>query len=163
MDYQFRANAPYPDINIAQKSIYEVRLLKPAYAGRVSETTASMEYMYQHYVLYEKYEEIADVLEEIAIVEMTHQEMLGKAIVQLGGCPIISDNYKYWQGSYVNYATDVKTIIDCDIINEKKAIADYVEIVRMSKCEDVKTIIKRIILDEEIHVKTLCMIKESLK
>lgn len=162
MEYQTRAPQPYPEIKIEIESMPEVRLLMPAYAGKESETTAIMGYIYQHYVLAPEFEEISNVLEKIAITEMTHHDMLGTMIVQLGGTPIIGGNYNYWNGSYVNYTKNPLTIINNDILDEKKAIADYQNIIRKSKYENVKQVIARIILDEEVHIKTLEKLRETL-
>lgn len=162
MDYQVRENAPYPDVKMPYKSIYEVRLIMPAYGGQSSETTAVMTYIYQNYILFENYAEIGKVIKGIAITEMRHHEMLGKAIKEFGGNPIIAGNYKYWQGGFVNYATDIKMILDRNIIMEKKAIAEYREIIKLSKCDELKKVITRIIADEEVHILTFDKLRSEL-
>jgi bacterioferritin len=162
MEYQTKSFLPYPEINIETPNYHECRLLMPAYAGKESETTAIMSYIYQHYILKPEYAIISEVLEEISITEMAHHDLLGTMIVQLGGTPIIGGNYNYWQGGYVNYAKNPLTILNNNIINEKKAIADYEMIVKKSKDSTVIEVIKRIILDEEIHVKTFELLKETL-
>ena len=162
MDYLTKADLPYPEIGTLAPSEYEVRLILPAYGGRGSETTASLTYMYQYYVLDEKYREIASVLEKIAITEMHHHEILGKLIVGLGGTPYYGGNRGFWQGGFVNYTRSPKEILTSDITGEKEAIRLYQEIATRTKSETVKACVERIILDEEIHINTFNELMETL-
>ena len=56
-------------------------------AGMVSELSAITQYLYHHQMLHERYPDVADLLKCISIVEMTHMELLGETILQLGGKP----------------------------------------------------------------------------
>lgn len=158
-----KVDLPYPELDLDEKSLYEVRLLKPVYGGAESETTAIMTYIYQNYVLAPDYEEIALTLEGISLAEMTHHDLLGTAIVQLGGTPVIGGNYNYWQGGMVNYSKDVRKIIDDNIAAERKAIRDYREVIARTKMDEIKALIERIILDEELHIKVLKEIRQNLR
>ena len=155
MDYLFKADLPYPEIGTLQPSEYEVRLIMPAYGGRGSETTAALSYMYQYYVLDEKYKEIATVLEQIAMTEMYHHEILGKLVVGFGGTPYYGANRGFWQGGFVNYTRLPKEILSVDVTSEKDAIRLYREIAARTKSDTVKACVERIILDEEVHIGTL--------
>lgn len=157
-----KSDTPYPDTKIGIHSMHEVRLLMPVYGGRESETTAVMNYIYQSYVLGDKYPEIADCLLHIGITEMEHHEMLGRAISMLGGTPYIGGNYSYWQGSYANYSKDVKTILQNDIADEKIAIRDYKEVISATKLAEIVTMVERIIEDELVHIETLTALINSL-
>lgn len=159
---RIKSDKPYPSTKINVHSMHEVRLLMPVYGGRESETTAVMNYIYQSYVLADKYPEIADCLLHIGITEMEHHEMLGKAIYMLGGTPYIGGNYSYWQGSYANYSKDLKTILQNDIADEKIAIRDYKEIISATKLPEIVTMVERIIEDELTHIETLTAILNSL-
>ena len=163
MDLKFKADLPYPETDITEKSPFEVRLLMPAYGGSGSETTAIMTYIYQAYVLGKTYPEIATALENISMTEMHHHEILGEAIVALGGTPYIGGNRNFWQGGFVNYTRNVSEIIKADIIGEKEAIKYYNEIADRTQMESVRKMVERIILDEEIHVATLNEIQDMLK
>lgn len=163
MDYQVRSNLPYPEIDIQTQSYHEVRLLMPAFGGKDSETTAIMTYIYQSYILAPDDETLSYVIKKISMTEMRHHELLGTMIVQLGGTPIIGGNYNYWQGGYVNYTKNPTTILNNNIIDEKKAIADYKEIIRKSNNETVKAVIARIILDEEVHIETFQYLLDNLQ
>ena len=162
MDYLYKADLPYVEVEKSVKSPFEVRLLMPVYGGKGSETTAIMGYIFQSYALADKEPEISKCLEQIAISEMRHHDLLGTSIVRLGGVPYIGDNRGYWQGGYVNYTLNVKEMIDADIAGEKSAITAYKDVIKFSKNEEVKAMIARIIKDEEIHIETLESIRRSL-
>ena len=162
MDYLYKADLPYVEVENSVKSPFEVRLLMPVYGGKGSETTAIMGYIFQSYALADKEPEISKCLEQIAISEMRHHDLIGTAIVRLGGIPYIGDNRGDWQGGYVNYTLNVKDMIDADIAGEKSAITAYKDVIKFSKNEEVKAMIARIIKDEEIHIETLESIRRSL-
>lgn len=164
MSYDTRSDLPYPDdIKINEKNAEEVKLLMPIYSGRDSETTSFLTYSYQHYILKPEYEKLSEMIEHISIVEMIHHDLLGTMIVQLGGTPIIGSNYNYWQGGYINYAKDVLNIINNNIVSEKKSIEDYKKILIRLSSDTVKEVVKRIISDEEIHLKAFeSMLKQFL-
>lgn len=133
----------------------DAMLLMQDYGGRVSETSALMQYMYQHYILSPVDKEIADILERIAIFEMQHHELLGKTITLLGGDPIVGADYKYWTAGYINYTRSLKEIIMVDINDEEQAIENYRKTIARLKNKDVARMIECIISDEELHIEVL--------
>ena len=60
----------YPEIVINAPNPAEAAVLQSDYAGKGSETTAIMTYIYQNYITRLYNEDVADVLERIAITEM---------------------------------------------------------------------------------------------
>lgn len=149
----FASELPYPELAVYSVSRGDVIALTDDYAGRESETTAIMQYSYQSYILKEKYPDVAKVLEEIAIVEMTHHEMLAEAIIESGGDPVIAGRHCFWSGSTVNYAEDLYTILKADLQGELTAIANYKRTIAALSNKSIAALIERIILDEELHVK----------
>lgn len=153
-DFQiFKSDLPYPELHIYSVSRGDVLALTDDYAGRESETTAIMQYSYQSYILKEKYPDIAKILEEIAIVEMTHHEMLAEAIVQSGGDPVIAGRHCFWSGSAVNYTQELCSVLKADLMGELGAIAAYKRTIAALTNKSIIALIERIILDEEIHVR----------
>lgn len=63
----------------------------------------------------------------IAMIEIKHLELLGEAIIKLGGNPEFKSSYsnvgRFWLGSYVNYSTTIKKILLDNIDTEKIAIS----------------------------------------
>lgn len=149
----FASDLPYPELAIYSFSRGDVLALTDDYAGRDSETTAIMQYAYQSYILKEKHPDLARVLEKIAVVEMSHHEMLAEAIVQSGGDPVIAGRHCFWSGSAVNYSQNVCEILKADLAGEKGAIANYRRTISALTNKSVIALIERIILDEEVHVR----------
>ena len=129
------------------------RILLDDYAGMESELTAINQYVYQHIISEEKYEDLADALLGISIAEMEHLELLGSAILNLGGDPIYkSSNGRMWNSAFVQYVKNPKVILMVNIQGEKTAIRNYRRTIEMTNNVQVKKLIERIILDEELHI-----------
>lgn len=162
-DISITVDLPYPELVIPYKNPNEAKKLMNDYGGRDSETTAIFQYIYQSYILKEIYPEISKILEEIAIAEMEHHEMLGTTIALLGGYPVIGGRNSFWNGSYVNYITDPIKLIEADIQIEEIAIQNYEKTILMIQNESIKQLLERIILDEEQHIKVFTAILNWLK
>lgn len=149
---QYELNLPYPEVTGGNEP-RAVELLKEDYAGIVSEMTALCQYMFQHLLLTENGSPFAKEMECIAITEMRHKEMLGKAILRLGGTPIYATTTTYWCANYVDYVEDPKRMILSDIKSEYAAIYNYRCHIQMIPNTSVKQLLERIILDEEMHIR----------
>lgn len=162
MEFEFyKADLPYPSVNgkINERTF---SLLMESYGGRASETTAILQYAYQHYLMDNYNEELSKILEGFSIVEMSHHQMLANAILTFGGNPVIGGNSGYFSGNYVNYVKDARSIIYVDIEGEKQAIEDYQRIVEFSDNQSLSSLISRIIIDEELHIKILQNLYQKL-
>ncbi|MEG1510205.1 MAG: ferritin family protein [Clostridia bacterium] len=151
---------PYPEVTPTEQNMHDVKLLMPNYGGKGSETTAIFQYTYQHYILHGVNEHIADTLLGIGLAEMSHHEKLAESIVNLKGDPVIAGGYNWWTGANVNYTKQIKNIILTNIIDEQNAIKQYEQTNRFINNMEVKALIDRIIMDEELHIIKL---KELLK
>ncbi|MBR5174166.1 MAG: manganese catalase family protein [Clostridia bacterium] len=153
---KFASELTYPEISV-ERNLADSRLLMPSYGGNASEITAIMTYSFQHFVCPVK--EIGEILAGISTVEMRHMELLGEAIVELGGYPIIGGR-TYWNGSYVNYTLDTKKFLRQNILAEENAILNYERTILNLSQDSLKQLLERIILDEELHIK---LFKELLQ
>ena len=126
-----KLDIPYPKVKVEEKNPYYADLLSEDYAGRTSETTATLLYSYQHFNTFDSNEEFSKIIEEIAIVEMKHLEMLGKTIKLLGREPIYKTceasrgDCVMWSASNIDYSTRLKEMLEVDIREESKAIKIY--------------------------------------
>ena len=143
--------APYPEVKGAHDPA-AVAILKEDYAGAHGELTGILQYIFQQGRI-EDNEALSNALLQIAIVEMTHLDMLGDAIVALGGNPSFDDGKYYWDASKVNYATGLKDMLAANIASEETAIADYERHAALMKNESVKALLERIIKDERLHLR----------
>lgn len=146
----YKSTLPYPEIKVENENIEYAKLLMYPYAGMISEDTATHLYMYQSFILDE---EISKILENIAIVEMHHLEMLAKTINLLGIKPEYKSNNIPWTSDYVNYNTNLKDMLKTNIESEKLAIQNYQSLIKVIDDKYIKELLKRIIIDEEIHLK----------
>lgn len=151
---KYKVQLPYPTVcgRINERTYAK---LMESYGGKSSETTAILQYSYQNVLLTNCNKELADALKGIAIVEMEHHELLAEAILTFGGDPILGGSCNYFNGSYINYAKEISCILYADIEGEKKAIEDYERIVHCSDNPSLVSLISRIILDEQLHIKIL--------
>lgn len=147
---QFKSSIPYPKVRVSKKDINLAKNLLYSYAGFISEDTAVHNYFFQSMMIDD--EEIKKILKEIAIVEMHHLEILGNLIYELGLTPkFISDNI-WFTGEYIDYEKDFKKVLNSNIKSEELAIANYELIINETDDIYVEHILKRIILDEKIHI-----------
>ena len=146
----YKSNLPYPEIKVEKENIEYAKLLLYPYAGIVSEDTATHLYMYQSFILDKK---ISDTLKNIAIVEMHHLELLAKTINLLGLKPEYKANDIPWTTNYVNYNNNLKDILKINIESETLAIKNYNNLIEVIDDKYIKELLKRIIIDEEIHLK----------
>ena len=147
---KYASELPYPEIEV-EKNVAESKLLMPVYSGSSGELTAVLTYCFQLYIT-PKYPDIQEALEGIAVTEMRHHELLGKTIYKLGGYPIMGAR-TYWNGSFANYTLDPRKYLLENIRGEKNAIINYERTILNLTNESVKTLLARIIIDEEIHIK----------
>lgn len=156
---------PYPDISVIEKDLKAATIIAPAYAGMHGELNAILQYLY-HYFIFKREgdEQTAQTLMEISVAEMHHFKMLGELFTNLGVDPVYSKmppfGYNYYTAASVSYSkTPVKMLVD-DVSGEILAIKTYERMCKQLKNERVAAIIKRICMDEELHVKAL---KECLE
>ena len=152
-----KVDLEYPEIDIDSVSMSDCRYLMEDYGGAESELTAILTYIYQTYILseMEEYKELHDTLHGIAITEMHHHELLGEAIVKLGGTPVMGGTHKFWNASMVNYCKDIINMINIDIKAENIAIENYKKTMRCVQNYSIRELIERIIMDEELHILAL--------
>ncbi|HIU40225.1 MAG TPA: manganese catalase family protein [Candidatus Aphodocola excrementigallinarum] len=163
-----KIDLPYPEVKVEEKNTYYADLLSQDYAGVVSESTAVMQYSYQHFDKSKENKEFAEIIAEIAEVEMKHLELLGETIKLLGKEPVYKTcesergDCVFWSAKNVNYKTDLKDMLKSDINSEKGAIKNYENHKRLIKDKYIKNMLDRIILDEKRHLEIFNNIYDGL-
>jgi bacterioferritin len=151
---EYKVNVPYPEIKVEKKDNDLALKIFNSYAGEVSEDVAIHNYIYQSLVIQD--EEIKKILRGIAIVEMQHLDTLGTILKLLGFKPLflsVKDNKTEWfSGKYINYESNLNNILLDNIKSEESAIKNYENIISCTTDEYVIHILKRIILDERLHI-----------
>lgn len=153
---KFHVDIPYPKIRVMRKNPAYGKLIMHVYAGEVSEQTAIHLYLYQSILVEDDNLEIANILKEISKVEMHHFQILATLIKKLGVYPMYLDptqgTLEYWTGKNVYYTSDLIEMLEYDIEAETEAISNYTKLIQCIDDIYVTSIIKRIVLDEQVHL-----------
>lgn len=162
-----QVDLPYPSLTGLGEDFYNARILNPAYADVHSELGAILQYIYHSFNFdHIGMDEYAAVLESISINEMHHFDLLGTALISMGVNPVFTANppskTNFYNTSRISYSTAPQTMILDDIAGEMKAIEEYECMLKKLTNETVATLIRRILLDEELHLKTLKELYEKL-
>lgn len=151
-------NKPYPTIRVERPNIKYANLLLDDYAGSKSELTSITQYVYQDFDKFNTFTNLSETLSQIAMVEMKHLELLGKTIKLLGLNPELvfpsfpTRSYTYWDSHYVNYTTDIVSMLQSDIEIERIAIKNYLYHISIIEDKYIRALLYRIIEDEERHI-----------
>lgn len=160
---QIRANSTYPEIVNATNDPRVVMMLKDLLSSREGEIEGLMQYFYQSRIAKNIEPDIAEVLEEISIVEMEHMQLIMDAIVAFGGIPKYDNSRgQMFNASYVNYATKLKDMLDANIIGEEQAINDYIKTQKSVNNQSLKNLLGRIIEDEQLHLTAFKTLRNSV-
>ncbi len=154
---QYADPSPYPEIKVLSPNLSYAELLMDDYAGVTSEFTAINQYLYHYFFLKDIDKELGELLENVAINEMLHMEILADTIKLLGGNPVIRGSYStggnFWNGSFIFYGTQLCERLKADIEAEYKAIEGYKNHIQLINDPFVQAILQRLILDEKVHIK----------
>lgn len=159
------ADAPYPNLSELTCDPYAARVLSAAYATSTGELNASLQYIYHSIsFLCNGDTARAELLKGIAIAEMHHLHLLGEALLRLGAPPVYSfvppATYNFYSTKFVSYSRSLRNMIEDDIMGEKYAIYGYERMLPRLKDNTLRTLICRILEDEQLHVDAL---KSSLE
>lgn len=162
-DIIVKVDAPYPELENVKEDAMTVAVLKNLASSRRGELNAVMTYIYQSVISNEIMMEFADIMEEIAIVEMMHLDMLLHAVQEFGGQP----KYEDYQGTayttnFVNYSSKLKDILENNIRAEETAIEDYQHAIKKVTNQSLKDLFMRIIEDEKQHIKVFKQVRDSV-
>lgn len=154
----------YPDIKIEKSNVRYANMLMPAYSGDKGELTAVLQYTYGHIVTMNVPPEIfTQTLECVSLTEMRHFEMLGELILQLGGNPLLCGPRGCYNASRVSRAANPSRIINDAIASENEAIKEYNRLINSIDDRYVVAILKRIVLDEEHHIKLFTELQNDIR
>lgn len=164
-NFQVRVDKKYPEITNAKNDPNTVAILKNlASSANASELLGILTYVFQSVVADKSAEDIAKVLEEISVVEMTHLDMLLHAITEFGGVPKYEDAMgRQFHTNYINYNLRLKDMLDQNIMAETRAIENYSNAINKVSNESLKALFARIIEDEECHIKIFKYLKDSVQ
>ena len=161
----FRAEIPYIEVTNMCESKNMVPRLREALAARGGEMTSVHKYVYCSLVLKDENQEVSEILEGIAAVEMQHMKMLMQMIMACGCYPVYSyDSYcsgkrkeMFWNAGFVKY------MLISFLSDKNNAINNYINLADSCDNEEAAAILKRIVMDEKIHCELLTDLFEKYK
>lgn len=148
---------PYPDLSALTADYKNAQIIMPAYADAESEMTAVLQYIFQSINFdVAGNARFATTLEEIAIAEMKHLDLLGEALLRMGVSPVYvrrpPNKCDYYSTCNVNYATQTAAMLAADIAAETEAIRSYEQMLCKITNPTLNALISRIVLDERLHL-----------
>lgn len=137
--------------------------LYEAYAGTDSELTAITTYLYQAVILDRP--EFDALLRPIAYDEIRHLEKLALALRHLGVDPrygsVNSGHWVDWRSRFINYTSELCTLLDLNIEDEAKAHRQYLGLAQKIPISEIQCILMEIAADEERHYHLFCQAKQQ--
>ena len=153
---QYASPAPYPPVQVCGQNPLYARQMLGNIGSANSEMSAVSLYLYNALVTECAYEEVSNCFYHINMVEMHHLKLYGELALRLGADPRLwswqNRQRVYWTPGYNQYPREIKALLTNAITGEKAAIRKYQ--CQADSIEDphIAAILKRIILDEELHV-----------
>ena len=164
LDLEVKINKPYPEIENAQPDMNTISILKNLANSRIGEIAGVMQYVYQSVIADKTNEEIAEIFEEIGVVEMIHLDMLLHAISLFGGVPKYDDAQgNFFNTATLNYSMKLRDMLDNNIRAESVAIENYTSAISRVKNQSLKDLFARIIEDEKRHLDIFKKIRDGVE
>ena len=162
---QYFVELPYPSIQVSGCNRLYARAMQDNIGGSNSEMSAVCQYFYGHLVAHQS-PEIALAFQKISMVEMHHLKIFGELARQLGGDPRFwthgGSRMVYWSPSYVPYSPNVRQLLRNAILAEKSAIQKYQRQATIIQDDNIVENLRRIILDEQLHIEILQALCQQL-
>lgn len=150
-------NLPYPDLSGLKTDYANARILMPAYADAESEMTAVLQYVFHSLNFGARgMTELAELMEDVAIAEMHHLDLLGEALLRLGVSPVYSrkppNKCDFYSACHVDYSTLPAAMLSAAITAETRAIRGYEQMLDRFTDSTLNALVNRILLDERMHL-----------
>jgi len=156
------SHEPTPE-EIPEPNFTYAMWLLDAYAGKDSELTAVTTYLYQAVLLDRP--EFDALLRPIAYDEIRHLEKLALALRHLSVDPrygsLSSGHWVDWRSRFINYTSELCSLLDLNIADEAKAYREYLELAQKIPIPEIQCILTEIATDEERHYHLFCQAKQQ--
>lgn len=151
---------PYVTVENITPDKNTIKRLSFLYAGKHGELNAILQYVYQYFYFMKFNEkETADVLMAIALSKMERVERLGALLLNLGIDPICAGylpfRCDFYRTDSVFYNKNIEKMLLDDISNALVTIDTYKTAIDEIPFDEIKSLLIKIKLDEELHVKIL--------
>ncbi|WP_077610116.1 ferritin-like domain-containing protein [Clostridium sp. Marseille-P2415] len=162
----FSAPSPWPPIEITEQNPRYAAAMLSNVGSNNSEMSAISLYIYNSMITRSYFFDIAECFHKISIVEMHHLNTFGELALMLGTDPRLWSRQKgrmrYWSPACNRYPTRIGAIVSNALAGELEAIKKYEAQAKWIDDYRIKTILNRIIADEQCHVKIFRLILAEL-
>lgn len=153
----------YPKLKKQNANSYYLGLVQNLYAGSEGELACFLQATYQFQALEDYDHEIVGTLKKIAEQDQKHLSILSHIILMLGGNPkFLNAQNKWFSTREIDYVQGVKQIISFDIELKEKVILDYKSTIQKISSSEIKSVLSRILADENNHLQALRNIYANL-
>lgn len=153
----------YPKLKKQNANSYYLGLVQNLYAGSEGELACFLQATYQFQALEDYDQEIVGTLKKIAEQDQKHLSILSHIILMLGGNPkFLNAQNKWFSTREIDYVQGVKQIISFDIELKEKVILDYKSTIQKISSSEIKSVLSRILADENNHLQALRNIYANL-
>lgn len=152
---------PYPEPAACAPSEIQGQMILNCFAGKCSELTAILQYLYDGIHLDEISPEVGNLLTSISKTEMYHFLLLGRLCCSFGVdpkyCAFVKNQQRWWNATpnVLRYSRGIGVSLLANIEGEKQAITQYSMLIEKLTDENARLLIKRIIMDEQLHIDLL--------
>lgn len=166
--FKYTIDLPYPSIKDLNVNIEYGQYILSNLSGLHSKMNTITLYFYNSIILQDSHPQLKSIMEEICKVELIHLKIFADMCFYLGVDPRLweckNDMLEYWSPGYVIYNKQVIPMIENAIFNEQNAICNYSHQIDIIKNEKICNMLRRIILDEQLHVEILqSLLKEYIE
>ena len=149
----------YPNLNHLQRNTKLGYMLLSHLGGLHSKMSIVSLYFYNHIIIEDINKELSDIFYQLLLVEMKHLQLLAKVCFKLGVDPRLwncqNDSLEYWSPSYNVYSTQMTSMIENAIRQEKNTIKTYQEQIQYIDEPIIQDILNQFIIEDKQHIHIL--------
>jgi len=160
---------PYPAVRVEAKNPAYARVMLGNIGDQSSEMSSFALYLYNRTITAAE-PALAEAFRVVAEVERKHLELLGDAAFQLGGDPRLwavtgnaAQPMRYWSPGMLSYTANTRAMLQNALALERATIAKYEQQTREIKDDGILLLLRRILLDESMHVEVFRSLLDSLE
>jgi bacterioferritin len=167
---EFRAGHPYPKPEVAAKNQTYARLMLNNCADRDSEMSSVALYFYDCVVTKDT-PLLSDAFAQITRAEEEHLRLFAELAFLSGADPRLWEvlslpqgrTMRYWSAARLPYALNQKIMLQNAMALERAAVRKYERQLQEIKDEGILTVLRRVLLDEHLHLNLFRALLEELQ
>ena len=161
------AGLPYPAVRVQAKNPAYARVMLGNLGEQSSETSSYALYLYNKTIAAEP--ALAEAFRAVAETERKHLELLTDAAFQLGADPRLwavtgnaAQPMRWWSPGLLTYTANTRSMLQNALALERATIAKYERQAQEIRDDGVLLLLRRILLDESMHVEVFRSLLDAL-